>query len=486
MPSELLNTQRSAASWFELGNAYSSEQQFDDAAMAYTSAIRCGAQDARCYFNLGVVRTIQKRIPEAERCYGAALRLRPDYPEAHNNLAILRQFAGDFGQACRHYVESFESAHGFPQARYNYASLLQQRGALEQACREYRAFLRLRPRHSAAHNNLGNTLIALGRPGEALKHFERALALDPGAAEARFNRAVANLSLGNYRKGWRDYEARFHQPGRLARPARATEWKSQRLEGKRLLLYAEQGLGDTLQFIRFAQPVQERGAKVVLECQTVLVKLLERIPSIETVLAKDSAPPPLDYQLALLSAPQRLEATLDTLPPAPYLTASPGLQKEWQTHLLQTSGSVSTRVGLCWTGNPRHLNDRNRSMPPSFFERLEGLPGLAFFDLSPEALDWPDLNLRPLLRRLVDFEDTAALIANLDLVITVDTAVAHLAGALGRPVWILLPYAADWRWLRGRDDSPWYASARLFRQKKAGDWGEVVERVRQALAEGQK
>ena len=476
-----VSTQKSAAAWFELGNAYSLEQKFDNAALAYSSAIQCGAEDPRCYFNLGVVRTMQKRVAEAERCYGAALRLRPDYPEAHNNLAILRQFAGDVGDARRHYVESFESRGGFPEARYNYASLLQESGALEQACREYRAFLRLKPRHAAAHNNLGNALIALGRPAEALKHFERAMALDPTAPEARFNRAVAHLTLGHFQKGWRDYESRFYQLGRPARRDAATEWKSQLLDEKRLLLYAEQGLGDTLQFIRFAPPVQQRGARVILECQPVLMKLLSRIPALETVLAKDSALPSLDFQLALLSAPQRLGTTLDTLPAAPYLTAAPRMMEEWEAHLARVSEPASLRIGLCWTGNPQHKNDRNRSMPPSNFERLKGIPRTTFFGLCPEVVEWPHLHLRPLLRPLVDFEDTAALIANLDLVITVDTAVAHLAGGLGRPVWILLPYAADWRWMTGRDDSPWYRSARLFRQRRAGDWGDVLDRVRQAL-----
>lgn len=361
--------------------------------------------------------------------------------------------------------------------------LLQQSNAFEQACREYRAFLRDQPKHAGAHNNLGNTLIAMGRPAEALRHFDRALSLDPGAAETRFNRAVAQLSLGHYQKGWRDYESRFHQPGHPGRRALAPEWKTQPLQGKRLLLYAEQGLGDTLQFIRFADPVQCRGARVTLECQPRLAKLLSRIPAIEAVMVKENPPPPLDFQLALLSAPQRLNITLETLPAAPYLKAAPCLLEEWHAHLVRIAGPVPSRVGLCWTGNRRHKNDRNRSMPPSFLERLADIPGIAFFDLCPEAVDWPDLPLKPLRRPLVDFEDTAALIANLDLVITVDTAVAHLAGALGRPVWILLPYASDWRWLSGREDSPWYASARLFRQRQAGDWGEVLERVRQALAD---
>jgi Flp pilus assembly protein TadD len=481
MSSRSSNHRHPADSWFELGNTFSSKQQFDRAALAYTSAIECGAQDPRCYFNLGVVRTIQKRVEEAERCYGAALRLRPDYPEAHNNLAILRQFAGDIGQARRHYVQSFESPHGFPDARYNYASLLQQCGSLEEACREYQAFLKQKPVHAAAHNNLGNTLIGLGRPSEALNHFKRALALDPTTPEVRFNRAVAHLTLGHFKEGWGDYESRFHSPGRPGRRPPGTEWKGQSLQGKRLLMYAEQGLGDTLQFIRFATPVQQRGARVMLECPAVLVKMLSRMPALELVLAKDTPKPPCDFQLALLSAPHRLGVTLPSIPSAPYLAAEADLVEEWRTHLDRISGTAPLRLGLCWTGNPLHKNNRNRSMAPSVFDRLRDTPGSALFSLCPDAVDWPDLELRPLLRPLVDFEETAALIANLDLVITVDTAVAHLAGALGRPVWILLPYAADWRWLTGRDDSPWYPSAKLFRQRRPGDWGEVMDRVRKAL-----
>jgi tetratricopeptide (TPR) repeat protein len=476
-----INTQHSAERWFELGNTFSSKQQFERAALAYASAIECGAQDPRCYFNLGVVRTIQKRVEEAERCYGAALRLRPDYPEAHNNLAILRQFAGDIGQARRHYVESFQSREGFPEARYNYASLLQHCGSLEEACREYRAFLKQQPRHAAAHNNLGNTLLGLGRPSEALTHFKRAVEIDPHAPDVRFNRGVAHLTLGHYKEGWRDYEARLHAPEHPPVRTVAAHWKGQPLKGKTLLICAEQGLGDTLQFIRFGPAISQRGGRVTLQCPAVLVKMLSRMPELEAVLTKERATTHFDFQLALLSAPQRLDITPPTIPPAPYLTAEPGLANDWRAHVVAIAGAASPRVGLCWTGNPNHKNNHNRSMAPSLFETLGHTPRAAFFSLCPDALDWPDLHLLPLLRPLVDFEDTAALIANLDLVITVDTAVAHLAGALGRPVWILLPYAADWRWLTGREDSPWYPSAKLFRQRKPGDWVEVMDRVRQEL-----
>jgi len=481
MPLQSVYPQQAAAQFFELGNTLSSKQEFERAAAAYTSAIECGAEDPRCYFNLGVVRTIQKRVQEAERCYGAALRLRPDYPEAHNNLGILRQFAGDHSEARRHYVKSFESPHGFPEARYNYASLLQQCGFLAEACEEYRAFLKQKPRHASAHNNFGNTLLGLGRPVEALTHFQQALALDPTAPEVPFNRGVAHLTLGHFKEGWRDYESRFHQPGRPGRRTPGKEWRSQPVKGKRVLIYAEQGLGDTLQFIRFAQQIRQRGAQVIVECQAPLVKLLSRIPAIEAV-AKNSQTPPVDLQLALLSAPQRLGTNLANLPSTPYLTAEPSLQEEWRGHLARIAGAASPRVGLCWTGNPRHMNDRNRSMASSHFNSLREIPGLASFNLCPDAPGWPDLNLRPLLRPLVDFEETAALIANLDVVITVDTAVAHLAGAMGKPVWILLPYASDWRWLTGRNDSPWYPSAKLFRQRAPGDWHEVMDRVRQQLS----
>jgi ADP-heptose:LPS heptosyltransferase len=247
-------------------------------------------------------------------------------------------------------------------------------------------------------------------------------------------------------------------------------------------MYAEQGLGDTIQFIRFAPQVRQRGARVTVECQPVLVKMLSRMPALERVLAKGDPTLQSDFQLALLSAPERLDISLQTIPAAPYLTAAPGPVGEWRTHLGRVAEDARAKVGLCWTGNPRHKNDRNRSVAPPLLDRLRDIPGMAFFSLCPDAIDWPDLDLRPLLRPLADFEDTAALIANLDVVISVDTAVAHLAGALGKLVWILLPYAADWRWLTGRDDSPWYPSARLFRQRRPGDWGEVLERVGRALA----
>ena len=377
--------QQSPTMWFELGNKFSSKREFEQAAKAYSFAIECGAQDPRCYFNLGVVRTIQKRVEEAECCYAEALRLRPNYPEAHNNLAILRQVRGDVDDACRHYVESFAGHNSFPEARYNYASLLQQRGLLEEACGEYRTFLKDKPRHAAGHNNLGNTLIALARPGEALTHFERALALDPATPEARFNRAVARLTLGQYKSGWRDYESRFHQPGRPGRRSAGTEWKGQSLENKRMLLYAEQGLGDTLQFIRFAKAIQQRGARLVLECQSRLVRILGRMPELETVLAKDDPKPHLDFKWRCSALPIVFRLNPGDHSKRSHLTAASELKDEWRVFLEGIEVPASSRVGLCWSGNPQHKNDRNRSMPALFLERLRDVPGISFFNLSPEA-----------------------------------------------------------------------------------------------------
>ena len=486
---------RLADCYFTLGNLLFASGNWAGGADAYEGAILADQTQPEYYFNLGVVRTLQTLHPEAIRCYLKAVQLRPEYAVAHNNLGILYQKAGDKDQASWHYQRASEIQPGYSEAWYNTGALLQEQEEHEKACQVYRNVLSS-PLTSLSleahlHNNLANGLLALGQPGAALDEYDRALALDSEAVEAHWNRAIVQLTLGRYKEAWAEYEWRLRQPDALVRQFSQPRWDGAPLGRRRLFLYAEQGLGDTLQFARFARLIHETnarrkdpeqgGPRVVLECQAPLAGLLKRLQGVDSVVGAGMPIPEFDVHIPLLSLPGIFGTTLETLSgQRTYLSADSKRRRQWRLHMArQAPGHL--RVGLCWSGNPNHRNDRNRSLPAEFLNCLATIPGVAYYNLQINAQAMPNIDFRPLLRPLDDFEETAALTANLDLVITVDTAVAHLAGGMGRPVWVLLPMVADWRWMTERDDSPWHSSARLFRQTKAKDWRTVIDRVRESL-----
>jgi hypothetical protein len=301
-------------------------------------------------------------------------------------------------------------------------------------------------------------------------------------ARAHWNRAVARLLGGDFAGGFEDYEWRRRDPRFAADfPAMAApEWDGSPLAGRRLLVVAEQGLGDTIQFARFLPGLAALGGRVTLACAPTLVRLLQGLPGLAGVVSREAPPPPHDCFVFLLSLPRLCGVTLDTIPaPAGYLAVDPA-----PAAARESSGS--RRVGLAWAGNPAHSNDQRRSLPTVALGGLKGIAGIDWVNLQQGAAgaELAIMHRMTAPARVSDFADTAALIAGLDLVIAADTAVAHVAGALGRPVWIMLPHAPDWRWLLGRGDSPWYASARLFRQERPGDWAGVISRIAAELAGG--
>jgi tetratricopeptide (TPR) repeat protein len=370
----------------------------------------------------------------------------------------------------------------------NRGAALRRLNRIEAALSDYDRALAADPRSAVALNNRGVALAALNLHDDAIRSYTRALEASPGYANARFHRALSRLVAGDLAGGWEDHEARWGgaetqgRPREFSRPA----WTgAQSVQGKTVLLYAEQGLGDTIQFSRYAKLVRGRGAAVVLETQAPLKDLLETLPDVDTVVATGDPLPPFDYHCALLSAPRSFATTLATLPASvPYLSAPAGHVDRWRARL---DGRAAPRVGLAWSGSTTLVNDRNRSIPLARLAPLLAQAG-SFVSLQKEirASDAAALQAFPSLvhfgGELADFRDTAALVARMDVVITVDTAVAHLAGAMGKAVWILLPFSPDWRWLLGRDDSPWYPTARLFRQARSGDWDPVIERAATAIA----
>ena len=473
----------SAETHFELGNTLHAIGRYEEAAQSYRRAIARKPDHAEASHNLGVTRTMQQRPAEAAAAYEYAIRVRPDYPEPHNNLATLLHGFRQEERAVYHYKKALQLAPRSIDIRYNLALLTQERERLEEAAESYAALLELKPDHTEARNNLGNTLLALGRPAEAISSYRRTLLDDPGSIHANWNLGVARLLLGQFEEGWKGHEWRLRQPGAAAREFPQPLWDGSALGGRRILLHAEQGLGDTLQFVRYAPLVRERGGFVILECQKALLRLLAGARGVDQLIGKGDSLPDFDCHAPLLSLPGILRTRLETIPGgAPYLYTGAAEIERWRKIIASRVGPKSClKVGLTWAGNPLHSNDRNRSLGPQAFSALAGVGKAVYFGLQKDGAGSAGVETIDLLEPSTGFSDTAAILINLDLVISVDTAVAHLAGALGRPVWTLLPFAPDWRWMTGRADSPWYPTMKLFRQARRKDWAETLERVRREL-----
>lgn len=484
-----------AETWCELGNAYHLASRLEEAAAAYGQAVRIDPGHSRAQYNLGVTRMMENRTGEALACFAAAVEADPSYVDAHNNRGILQQLCGQLDASIESYRQALVHQPDDMRAAYNLGVALQSAGRLEEAEQVYRRLLRAGETNSSAHNNLGNVLLALGRVPEAIGHYRRARFHEPANAEARLNLGLAHLLVGDYERGWEGYEYRRVQPGAVSRRFAKPRWMGEPLEGRRILLHAEQGLGDTIQFVRFAPVLAGRGAAVILQCQPEAAPLMETMPGITAAVGYRAAEaggeslPEFDYHSPLLSVPGVLRTSLKTIPAGvPYLFPRRPAVERWAAMLAGlVPAGAKRRVGVAWAGNPRHPNDANRSIPLARLAPLFDLAGVFFASLQKgeaaaqiAAAGSRVYDFGPLL---TDLEQTAAAILQLDLVISVDTMVAHLAGALGRPVWLLAPFAPDWRWMLERSDSPWYPTMRLFRQHRRGGWDSVIDEVRQALTE---
>lgn len=456
-------------SLFDQANSKFSAGSYEEAAIAYLAVVSRDPRHADAWYNLGVARTLQKRFPEAVDAYRHALQHQPGYPNAHNNLAVLLQAFGHRDDARVHF-----RAAATKESRYNVALSFQEEERLEEALAAYRELLVSFPEHVEARNNLGNVLLALGRSPEAEIEYRRTLKFNRKHPEAHFNLGIARLLAGDLEEGFREYEWRFRQPSSMAREFEQPLWDGSPLNGRRILLHAEQGLGDTIQFIRYTPLVRDRGGHVIVEVHPPLVDVLALTPGVDQWVPRGSPLPDFDVHSPLMSLPRILDTRLETIPAStPYLFVLPERLERWRAVLACMQGF---KVGLTWSGNPDHKNNHNRSLDPAEIERLQ-LPGVQLLSLQKGA----STPLVCLEDETDTFADTAAIIMNLDLLISVDTSVAHLAGALGRPVWTLLPFAPDWRWLLTREDSHWYPTMRLFRQDRPKDWSSVLNRVAREL-----
>jgi hypothetical protein len=425
-----------------------------------------------------------------------------------------------YDRALKEYERALEMRPDFAFGLNNRGNALNAMGHHEEALASYEHALALKPDYTEAHNNRGNALLDLNRPAEALvdyesamahkplafalvnrgsalryldrieealDSFDRAIALEPDLAEAHWNKALLCLSLGDFKQGWPNYEWRWRGATDLVpREFTQPQWRGEDLAGKTILLHAEQGFGDSIQFVRYVPTVAAKGGRIALELPDGLMPLIGKIDGVIGLYHRGDTLPAFDLHCPLLSLPLAFGTTLETIPaPAPYLHAPVEHIPNWRARFARIGGP---RIGLVWSGKPTHKNDHNRSIALSRLEPLILVPSARFISLQGEYrdADLPILDRLPILRiedALTDFAETAAAIGELDLVITVDTAVAHLAGAMGKPFWLLLSHIQDWRWLSQRTDSPWYPSARLFRQAQIGEWDSAITHVADEVAE---
>jgi tetratricopeptide (TPR) repeat protein len=462
-------------------------QQIDQPAQAiayYKRALTLKPNYPQAYANLGHLFEQQGKLDLALEHYQRALALKPDYVEAHMNLGNVLQSLHKSQEAIAHYEQAIKLRPGYAEAYANYATTLQQVDKPAQAIRYYKQALALKPDSVDTLMNFGTALRTQGKTDQALMRYDQALSLDPNYAEAHMNKALLQLTLGNYAAGWREYEWRWQSP-KFISPRRnfpAPQWHGEALHGQRILLHGEQGLGDCIQFLRYLPLVQAAGGVIVLELSRNLQQLAAELPGIAELAVFGEPLPPFDCQCPLMSLPLACRTTLETIPAKiPYLTIPPKALQKARTISWPTTG---LRVGVTWTGNLHHPNNRVRSIPLPLLEPLTHLKDIHFYSLQAKAatqLAASGVPITDLAEAIEGITETAAVIAQLDLVISVDTAIAHLAGALGKPLWLLLSSDADWRWLQKREDSPWYPSARLFRQTTLGDWQGVIERVHAEL-----
>jgi len=474
-----------AQALFNRGVTLHELRRFEEALASYDAALAASPDHAEALSNRGDALRELGRLEDALASYDRALAVRPDYAEALSNRGNVLKTLRRFDDALASYDAALRLRPDYPEALSNRAVTLQALDRLDEALASCDRALTLAPDSVAALTNRASVLQEQRRFDEALVTYDRAVAIAPDHAEAQINRALLLLLSGDFAAGWRAYEWRRKLPSWVERRFAQGEWSGEDIAGQRLLLHAEQGFGDTIQFARYAALAARRGIDVVLEVQPSLKPLLGDLFGLEVVAAGRDPLPPFDRHCPLLSLPRLFATTPTTIPSgAPYIAAPADRVAAWAPRL----PGEGLRVGLAWSGHPDNVRDHERSIPFARLAPLVTIPGARFVSLQKDirATDADAFrrcgDVIDLGAALRDFADTAAIIAQLDLIITVDTAVAHLAGAMGKPVWVLLPRVPDFRWLLDRATSPWYPSARLFRKGQADTWDDVIAGVTTELA----
>ncbi|MBW1783334.1 MAG: tetratricopeptide repeat protein [Deltaproteobacteria bacterium] len=471
--------------YYNMGNSFHALGELSKALACYTKALEIEPGHMAASHNASLTLKALGRSEDAIACYRNALRFHPDAAEIHYNMGNVYKEQGRFQNAISSYLKAIDLKPQMVEAHYNLGNALKESRDLDEAISCYERVLKMAPDHFGALNNMGLAYRDLGQIDRAVEMYDQALKLRPDHVEIRWNRALAVLLQGDLSQGWNEYEVRFQRddlmttyPRRFDKPV----WNGSPFKGKTLLVHHEQGFGDTIQFVRYLPMVKARGGTVILEVHESLHHLCRDLPGVDQLIS-----PPFtqeldvsfDHYIPLLSLPRIFNTTLETIPAdIPYLYADHEIKESWRERL----DGTHLAIGLVWAGNPGHKDDHNRSCPLDLFEPLSRIPGVTIYGLQKDGCDpsrplLQSLGITNLGESLKDFSVTAGVIANLDLIISVDTAVAHLGGAMGKPVWLLLPFVPDWRWLMKGDDTPWYPTMRLYRQKRPGDWQEVIGRV---------
>ena len=432
----------------------------------------------------------QGQLRKAEEIYRQILQIDPENSDALHLLGTIAFQAGKPADAVSLIQRAIALNPKNPHFYNNCGPALRMLGRFDEAVASYHKCLQLDSASPQAWYNLGKTLADAARPTEALAAYSRQLDLDPGHSSARWNRSLTNLLLGNFSDGWKEYEVRWEATPFKRRQLPRPPWQGESLSGKTLLIHAEQGLGDTIQMLRYGAMAEKRGARVILECQPELVNLARTAPGITSVLPRGVPLPDFDFEIPTMSLPLAFETNLDSIPaPIPYLHAAPEKIAFWKSRFGKLP--PKRKFGIVWAGGEKNPANAQRSMSPTDFADLAKISDIEWISLQKGAASeqWKSapFPIHNWTNEIHDFTDTAALISLLDGVISVDTAVAHLAGALGKPVWILITHVPDFRWLMDRADSPWYPSAQLLRQRSRGCWKAAIKslagelsRIRQA------
>ncbi len=517
---------RNAEAWLNFGAVVGLLGEFPEAEVAFRRVIEINPHLPQGYFNLGKLLVLLGRMHEAEACWRTYVGIEPTQPEGQYQLARVLKNLGRFADALPFYREALRLSPDAAEVSLDYGETLQLLGRFDEAEATYRQVLALSPADANAYLKLAHlygmshrfeqstealqqalrldpgmkgavsrqsatTAIWQGKFMEALAHYDEALALQPDNIELRWERSLHLLRLGRYQEGWREYEVRTRywkwrdvmHSYKFVQP----RWDGSPLEGRTILIYAEQGFGDNIQFSRYLPLISEGGGKILFYCQEELLRLFRRMKGIDRVEARSDKvlAERFDVHAPIMSLPYLFDTRVETIPARiPYLTADPDAVARWRARM----NPARFNIGLVWAGRPTYMENYWRSLTVRALSPLAGTGPVTFYALQKDAVAAEVetisslLDIRDLSADLHDFDDTAAVISNLDLVISVDTAVAHLAGALGRPTWTLLHFPSDWRWLTDREDSPWYPTMRLFRRAPDEEWVAVIKRVASELA----
>jgi len=465
-------------------------KKYDTASNLIGNAIENKPNVPQFHYNLGLVFILLKREEKAIQVFEKAIEINPDYAEAYYNLGLALKKQRQFEKAVLNFKHVMKLTPDDADAYYNLGNTYEALDRYEAAVENYQLAIKKNGAFAGAFNNLALVLKAMGRIDEAIVYLREAVRLQPGLADAHWNLSLALLVKGEFEEGWKEHEWRFLRgkrstiyPHRFGIPL----WDGSSFTGKRLFVHSEQGFGDTLQFIRYLPMVKRRGGTVLFETFRPLLRILNNFPGIDELVEispNRSHVESCDYYVPIMSLPMLFATDVPTIPSnIPYLSPDPVKVEKWKNRVNRRG----YKIGIVWAGKPEHENDGNRSCELEHFLPLSEISGIAMYGLQKgdAARQTETLPGKKRIvnfeRELKDFSDTAAAIENLDLLISVDTAAAHLAGAMGKLVWTLLPYAPDWRWLLEREDSPWYPTMRLFRQPVRGDWDAVFDKVKDEL-----